>query len=78
MPEPHSAAVRPGTIDDSKANYHKLVNTVERHSRCSPAYCLRQKHFDAPADCRFGFPKDLQEETKMFSELLRHNKVVIE
>ena len=59
MPEPHPAGVRPGTIDDSNADYHKLVNTVERHTRCSPAYCLSQKHFDAPAECKFGFPKDL-------------------
>ena len=42
MPEPHPAAVRPGTTDDSNADYHKLVNTVERHTICSHACYLRQ------------------------------------
>ena len=71
---PLCSSKRAGTIDNSNADYHKLVNTVERHTRYSPAYCPRKKH-DTPAECRFGFPKDLQEETKMFYELLPHNKV---
>ena len=41
MPEPHPAAVKLGTIDDSNADYHKLVNTVVRHTSCSPAYSMR-------------------------------------
>ena len=64
--KPHPAPVRTGRIDSINADYHELVYTVERHTRFSPVYCLRQKHFDAPAECRFGFPKDLQEKTKIF------------
>ena len=74
MPEPNPAAIRPGIIDDSNIDCHKLVNSVERHTRCTPACRLRQKHVDTPAECRFGFPKDLQEETKMFYKLLYHHK----
>ena len=75
VPVPHPAAIEPSMVENADVDYHRLVNTVERHTRCSSAYCLRQKRLDTPAECRFGFPKDLQEETKFCYELLPRNKV---
>ena len=50
-------------VEDADADYHRLVNSVERHTRCSSAYCLRQKYLGVPAECRFGFPKGKAQET---------------
>ena len=77
-PEPHPSAVKPTEVENSDQDYNRLVNSVERHTRCSPAYCLKQKHVGLPADCRFGFPKDLAEETKLEYEELPHHKVATE
>ena len=41
---------------------------------CSSAYCLRQKNLGVPAECRFRFPKGL-EETHFNYELLPHHKI---
>ncbi|CAB4032530.1 ATP-dependent DNA helicase PIF1 [Paramuricea clavata] len=70
VPDPHPSAVRATTVDNRDNDYHRLVNTVERHTRCSPAYCLKQKRVDLLAECRFGFPKPLQEETELSRELV--------
>ncbi|CAB3993764.1 Hypothetical predicted protein [Paramuricea clavata] len=43
---------------------------ITGHTRCSPAYCLKQKTVDLLAECRFGFPKSLQEETELSLELV--------
>ena len=63
IPQPHPSAVRPSAVEDADADYHRLVNSVERHTRCSSAYCLRQKYLGVPAECRFGFPKGKAQET---------------
>ena len=70
VPEPHPAAIRATAVDNHDNDYHRLVNTVERHTRCSPAYCLRRKRMDLLAECRFSFPKPLQEETTLEKELV--------
>ena len=70
IPDPHPSAVSATTVDNRDNDYHRLVNTVERHTRCSPAYCLKQKRVDLLAECRFGFPKPLQEETELSLELV--------
>ena len=74
MPEPHPSAVRATVVENHDNDYHRLVNTVERHTRCSAAYCLRRKRMDLLAECRFGFPKPLQEETILVKELVGEKK----
>ena len=37
------------------------MNKLQRHTRCSPSYCLRVKK-DQQC-CRFGFPKDTVEQS---------------
>jgi hypothetical protein len=70
IPDSHPSAVSATTVDNCDNDYHRLVNTVERHTRCSPAYCLKRKRVDLLAECRFGFPKPLQEETELSLELV--------
>ncbi|CAB4023269.1 ATP-dependent DNA helicase pif1 [Paramuricea clavata] len=73
IPDPHPSAVSATTLDNRDHDYHRLVNTVERHTRCSPAYCLKQNRVDLLAECRFGFPKPLHEETELSLELVVDN-----
>ena len=74
-PQPHPSSVKPSAVEDTGADYHWLVNSVERHTKCSSAYCLRQKNRSVPAECGFGFPKGLEEETHFNYELLPHYKI---
>ena len=73
MPNPHPCA-RPiqetGNEDD---DYHSLVNSVQRHTRCSAAYCLRIKPGQQP-QCRFNYPKECTEETGIEFELILKKK----
>ena len=36
--------------------YHDLLNSVQRHTRCSAAYCLRKKANNDEPQCRFNYP----------------------
>ena len=51
------------TFDQDLAD---LVATCQRHTRCSPAYCLRTKN--GRQQCRFGYPKPLQANTAIVVE----------
>ena len=51
-------------------DYQALVNSLERHTKCSTAYCLQNKPGQEPT-CRFKFPKDCQEETSLDFQLVR-------
>ena len=43
--------------DDECANdYADLLNTVQRHTNCSPNYCLKKNSNQDEASCRFHFP----------------------
>ena len=46
-------------------DYEDLLNTVQRHTRCSSAYCLKRKPNDNEAKCRFNFPKDPCDKTTL-------------
>lgn len=53
LPTPHPSAQRLTEVSKEHldTDYHELVNSVERHSRCSAAYCLRRKHGQQEATC---------------------------
>ena len=59
MPNPHPCAVQVNEILDIDLDYQDLVNSVERHTRCSSAYCLRKTRDQEPK-CRFDYPRDVQ------------------
>ena len=78
MPDPHPSAISATLVDNHDSDYHRLVNTVERHTRCSAAYCLKQKTGNPLAECRFGFPKPQQEETAMVCQIKGKNNKTVE
>src|SRR6266536_498528 len=49
-------------LHDDMQDYVELVNKLQRHTRCSPSYCLHTDH-KGQQFCRFGFPKDNVEQT---------------
>ena len=40
----------------SDDDYVDLLNTVQRHTRCSTEYCLRKKKNETNVNCQFNFP----------------------
>ena len=55
--EVHPCKLKYTDIEESEwdDDYVNLLNTVQRHSKCNSAYCLRQKS-DGKQNCRFDFP----------------------
>ena len=49
----HKDILSPQDFDD---DYVDLLNTVQRHTRCSSNYCLRKKQNETELKCRFKFP----------------------
>ena len=45
-------------LQDIDVDYIELVNTVQRHSKCNSAYCMRKDKF-GNQNCRFGYPASL-------------------
>ena len=46
-------------------DYEDLLNTIQRHTRCGSAYCLKRKANDNEARCRFNFPTDHCDKTTL-------------
>ena len=79
-PNAHPCQIRHENIissDVSDFDYIDLLNSVQRHTHCSTSYCLRKKGNDTELKCRFNFPFDLCEETKLeFEEIYSKDKTV--
>ena len=71
-PNPHPCTVTFRNVQYQ--DYHQLVNTVERHTRCSSAYCLRRKNGEEPS-CRFDFPKELSDQSYVEFEEVNEEKI---
>ena len=56
--DPHICNASYSDITDFDKDLADLVATCQRHTRCSPSYCLRTKN--GRQECRFGYPKPLQ------------------
>lgn len=63
------------TPDQSDDHYQSLTNTVQRHTRCSPAYCLQQKPYQQQPTCCFGYPKECQSQTTITFEQLPNGEL---
>lgn len=50
---------------DPDKDYEDLVNVVQRHTKCSSAYCLYKKGENSDYSCRFNFPKDISTNTHL-------------
>ena len=72
-PQNHPCAKNPLNTQSHEQDYCELVNVVERHTKCSAAYCLRKKIGQNETKCRFEYPCQLQLETELhFEELPNH------
>ena len=74
-PDPHPSSVPFRDVEDEDEDYHQLVNSVERHTRCNAAYCLRRKKAGEEPSCRFGYPQELREETGVTFEEISEDKI---
>ena len=43
-------------LSEYDEDYTNLLNTVQRHTKCNSAYCLRRKTPNKDMTCRFNFP----------------------
>ena len=59
---------------DLETDYVDLINTVQRHTRCSTSYCLRKKQDESELKCRFHFPFESCPETKLEFEEVHTKK----
>lgn len=64
-------------IDDLAADYADLINCVQRHTKCSTAYCLRKKN-DEEQYCRFNFPFEECDKTFIDFEEINSKKYGIQ
>ena len=62
VPERHPCQKNRDELRDDLQDYVDLINKVQRHTRCSPVYCLRINR-EGKQFCRFGFPKETTEKT---------------
>ena len=58
---PHPCAQNYSSVTDQKQDLIDLISTCQRHTKCSESYCLTTKK--GRKECRYGFPKPLQEKT---------------
>jgi hypothetical protein len=62
IPDRHPCQKRHNELQDDEQDYIELINKLQRHTHCSPSYCLRVNQ-KGQQSCRFGYPKDNVEET---------------
>ncbi|EXX58670.1 uncharacterized protein LOC114530801 [Rhizophagus irregularis DAOM 181602=DAOM 197198] len=62
VPERHPCQKQKSEIRDDQQDYIDLINKLQRHTRCSPGYCLRIDK-EGRQFCRFKYPKKIVEKT---------------
>lgn len=72
-PNTHPCKKKFEDIDKKEWNkdYEDLLNSVQRHTHCSTAYCLRRTGTDKTYSCRFNYPKDFCAKTCLEYEEIR-------
>lgn len=63
---PHACSVKYTDIVDHQQDLTDLIATCQRHTRCSPNYCLRTR--EGQQACRFGYPQPIQLTTVISTE----------
>jgi len=48
IPSPHPSAISIENVDSLDRDYEALVNSIERHTKCSTAYCMKIKPGQQP------------------------------
>ena len=49
LPQPHPCTISLTDVPNLDEDYTNLVSTVQRHTHCSPAYCIKQKQLKPTA-----------------------------
>jgi DNA replication protein DnaC len=75
VPNNHLCQKRLEELHDDEQDYIELVNKLQRHTRCSPAYCLRTKRGQQQS-CRFGFPKEESNHTFLRDDSHGHPELI--
>ncbi|PKY35920.1 hypothetical protein RhiirB3_457516, partial [Rhizophagus irregularis] len=57
VPEKHPCQKDSSEIDDGLQDYIELINKLQRHTRCSPSYCICTNR-EGVQTCKFGYPKE--------------------
>ena len=65
--KPHVCNKPYANVKDINMDLVEMIATCQRHTRCSPAYCLKKKK-KGVQECRFGYPKPLQPITTIIME----------
>lgn len=64
---------------DMDSDYVDLLNTVQRHTHCSTNYCLRKKSNEKELKCRFHFPFDQSNKTRIeFEKIHSQNNEAVQ
>ena len=63
---PHVCNKPYSDVVDIQQDLVHLISTCQRHTRCSPSYCLQTK--GGSQQCRFGYPKPLQDHSRLLVE----------
>ena len=75
VPVPHPCTLNVTSLGDTDdSDYHDIVNTVQRHTRCSPAYCLHKNPGQQEQKCQFDYPRPLQQASTL--EFERNSQMV--
>ena len=72
-PKVHPCKQKHECVTDVDDDYVNLLNTVQRHTRCSTKYCLRYKQGFKDMQCRFSYPFALCPQTKLVFEPVHKN-----
>ena len=75
LPDPHPCAVPTEEVGDSETDYCDLVNSIQRHTQCSAAYCLRKKGPQQEVKCRFDYSRPLQPQSTITFEKFSDNTI---
>ena len=75
LPTPHPCSTPFDKITNYDDDYHNLVNSVQRHTHCSTAYCLRRKPGQQDVTCRFEYPRETQTSSTINFEKLSNGTI---
>ena len=67
-PNIHPCKRQHADINDLDTDYVDLLNTVQRHTHCSTKYRLRYDPVKEDLQCRFKYPFDFRDKTKLVFE----------
>ncbi|XP_034245757.1 uncharacterized protein LOC117647893 [Thrips palmi] len=62
----HPCSQTASDVTNEEDDLAQLVNRIQRHTKCTPSYCMKRKVGGAINKCRFGFPKACKEKTEIF------------